>query len=150
MDQVIAPEDKRCSECREVKSRADFYKNRAAKDGLQYRCKRCTKHRMDDLNRRDPEQRREIARSHMINKRFASYGISFLEFQDRLVAQGGRCKACRKRAELQVDHCHAGGGVRGLLCGECNRALGLVRDDPAVLLALVEYLREHEQRVAAA
>lgn len=61
-------------------------------------------------------------------------------------AQGGVCAICGNGAEdtqhglLHVDHCHDKGHVRGLLCSPCNLALGLFRDNPALLRRAAEYL----------
>lgn len=79
------------------------------------------------------------------------YGITLQEYQEMWVTQGGRCRICG-RAEtvvrkgtvcnLSVDHCHDTGRVRGLLCNNCNRAIGLLGDDPATMADAVEYLME--------
>lgn len=44
---------------------------------------------------------------------------------------------------LAVDHCHENGHVRGLLCSSCNTAIGLLRDDPAILRSAIAYLEKH-------
>ena len=44
------------------------------------------------------------------------------------------------KMKLVVDHCHATGTVRGLLCHNCNRALGLLHDNTEVLLNAIKYL----------
>jgi hypothetical protein len=70
------------------------------------------------------------------------YGISPAEYDALLTEQGGACAICRRRAKgrLCVDHCHVTGTVRGLLCSECNCALGYLKDDQASLVAALAYL----------
>ena len=52
------------------------------------------------------------------------YGIGLEEFETMLVEQGGRCAACgRSDRRLIVDHDHATGVVRGLVCASCNRVV---------------------------
>jgi hypothetical protein len=57
-------------------------------------------------------------------------------------AQNGRCanKACRQDKKLHMDHNHSTMRFRGLLCGSCNRTLGLCHDSPEVLLGLANYI----------
>ena len=63
-----------------------------------------------------------------------------------LVEQGGGCAICGREAweercgKLHVDHCHASGKVRGLLCEKCNHGIGEFRDDPVLLVQAVAYL----------
>jgi hypothetical protein len=76
------------------------------------------------------------------------YGISLIEYDALLAAQGGRCAICgRERPTrgdqmLQVDHCHRTGKVRGLLCSPCNSVLGFLEDNPLTLRAAMAYLAE--------
>lgn len=60
----------------------------------------------------------------------------------RLRAQAGGCWVCGSADDLSVDHDHRTGRIRGVLCGDCNRALGLVRDSTFVLARLIEYLNQ--------
>lgn len=74
------------------------------------------------------------------------YGIGILERYGLAERQGYRCAACGvpdERGSLHVDHCHETGKVRGLLCGNCNRAIGLFQDNPAALRAAAEYLEKY-------
>ncbi len=75
--------------------------------------------------------------------RIRSYGITVEEYDDMLESQGGGCYICGigpvGRA-LDIDHDHRTGKVRGLLCSNHNRALGLLGDDPDLLLAAHTYL----------
>jgi hypothetical protein len=61
-----------------------------------------------------------------------------------LSKQGDVCAICATdkptRVGWVVDHCHSTGRVRGILCGNCNTALGMVKDNPETLLAAVTYL----------
>lgn len=64
--------------------------------------------------------------------------------------QGGLCKICgkegfkmhkSKKHGLNLDHCHTTGKIRGWLCDNCNRGLGLFKDDIANLERAIEYLK---------
>ena len=82
---------------------------------------------------------------HLLSK----FGISLSEYGEMLVAQNGKCAICNepetqmrngKKKSLAVDHDHATGRVRGLLCTECNQGIGKLKDDRNVLLAAIQYL----------
>ena len=73
------------------------------------------------------------------------YGITGEQYWALHEAQGGRCYICQrasgKTRRLAVDHDHASGYVRGLLCKPCNRdVIGHLRDSPAALRRGAEYL----------
>jgi hypothetical protein len=57
-----------------------------------------------------------------------------------VAAQNDRCLICERPGKLVVDHCHATGRVRGLLCNLCNTAIGQLRDSPALLRKAAEYV----------
>ena len=61
-------------------------------------------------------------------------------------AQGGTCATCDAKPE-HVDHDHRTGKVRGVLCFNCNQALGNVRDNVTTLGRLDDYLRLHAPTV---
>jgi hypothetical protein len=74
-----------------------------------------------------------------------TYGITASEYWEIYDYQQGSCYICRRatgvRKKLSVDHCHATGLVRGLLCTPCNRnVLGHLRDDCDALYRAVDYL----------
>lgn len=56
------------------------------------------------------------------------YGITAADYENLLVAQGGGCAICGRTysttRRLSVDHDHATGRVRGLLCQGCNVKVG--------------------------
>jgi hypothetical protein len=59
-------------------------------------------------------------------------------------AQGGTCAVCPGEPQ-HVDHDHETGLVRGILCFNCNQALGNARDNAQVLRGLARYLEVHKK-----
>lgn len=89
----------------------------------------------------NPERHRRTQRRAHLRR---LYGMTPEQYEARVVEQGGKCKICGTddpgRDVWSVDHCHKTKTVRGLLCNNCNRALGLFGDDIEALKAAVEYL----------
>lgn len=80
------------------------------------------------------------------------YGLSQDEYEAMLLKQKGLCAICGgkcRHENLSVDHCHATGAVRGLLCENCNRGLGLMMDSPELLRLAASYLEEAKARGSA-
>jgi hypothetical protein len=71
------------------------------------------------------------------------YGITAEDADAMLEEQGGFCAVCRTEPALHVDHDHATGAVRALLCLGCNGGLGQFTDDPEVLRAAAHYVERH-------
>lgn len=78
-----------------------------------------------------------------------TYGIGYKDYQAMLEEQDSKCKICgsegftmgeHHKMKLVVDHCHTSGNVRGLLCHNCNRALGLLQDSVPSLENAIKYL----------
>lgn len=74
-------------------------------------------------------------------------GLTLREFEQLLLVQKGRCAICCKENRaghrLCVDHSHSSGAVRGLLCHDCNRGIGLLGDSSARLRAAAKYLESY-------
>lgn len=66
----------------------------------------------------------------LIRWRRSKYGVEPEDFQRMQEESGGKCAICNRTAKLVIDHCHATGAVRGLLCHGCNVALGFFGDNP--------------------
>lgn len=83
-------------------------------------------------------------------KALRRYGLTLEDYENILSAQGGVCAACGepelvatyrgKPRPLAIDHDHATGHIRGLLCSSCNVALGYARECPKRLRALAVYI----------
>lgn len=113
-----------------------------AKHGDDYRAKHAAEQR---LWRATPHGKR-MKRDWALRK---AYGISLEEVEARIVAQGGVCPVCleklssmgKGRGGAAVDHNHDTGKVRGILCQQCNAALGSLGDDPETLKRGYNYLK---------
>lgn len=70
------------------------------------------------------------------------YGITRDEYDARLEKQLGLCAICGTKKEVyHIDHCHRTNRVRGILCGNCNLALGLMKDNTEFLAKAIKYLQ---------
>ncbi len=127
-------ETKRCSVCKSEKSISDFYKSRNELDGYNRTCTPCWK------------KRQKVRGAAIRNqKRVKKYGITPIQFEDMLKAQGNKCAICpatipTTQRGWMVDHCHDTGVVRGIVCSLCNLMLGMAKDNPEVLRAGAAYL----------
>lgn len=80
--------------------------------------------------------------SHLKNR----YGLTLTDYQQLVKRQGNKCAICFSkkpggRGRWHVDHDHASGKVRGLLCQHCNLGLGHFRDNPLFLASAIDYLK---------
>ena len=120
---------KTCSLCCQKKSFSDFLKNIRYKDGYYKHCKKCHY----EVYGRDAHYRR-------------TYGVTQNEYNLMVAEQGNKCKVCEVEAgdgrttRLVVDHCHKSNNFRGLICNNCNMALGNAKDNSETLRKLADYL----------
>ena len=73
------------------------------------------------------------------------YGIGIDEYDRLLLQQGNKCyicwtKKCSTGRRFAVDHDHKTGKVRGLLCRDCNKGIGLFKDNPSFLSRAAAYV----------
>lgn len=133
------------------------------RDKIRARSKARYEANKEEINRKDrerfstPEARvkraewqreyRRNNRKHVADRDAArEFGISIEEV--KRLRSIPNCQICGN--ELQhyqrngsaIDHCHTTGKVRGILCGHCNKGLGLFRDNPATLKQAIFYLRK--------
>ena len=77
------------------------------------------------------------------------YGITLDVWSAMNTAQDGKCAICGgppngQYKKFHVDHDHATGTVRGLLCGTCNTGIGLLKDNTEILASAISYLKGHQ------
>ena len=97
-------------------------------------CKECIRQRDRDRNQYRKTYRAEY-------DRIKKYGLSEEAYQSMLQAQEHKCAICYTHMQVpQVDHCHAEGHVRGLLCNRCNLGIGYFDDDPERFVRTAQYL----------
>jgi hypothetical protein len=166
-----------CTKCGERKPLSDFYAMRGMRDGHRNDCIECNKAAKRARNAANPQLTRDRVRQWQQDnpERFKAYqaeyrqrperrramrdlyyrrtyGVSADEVDERLADQNGRCAICgtqpERLASMHLDHDHDAGHLRGLLCVSCNQGLGQFRDDPALLLRAIVYLRQRGRPAA--
>lgn len=143
---------KTCNKCHEEKPLTEFRNHPNTKDGKAGDCTPCR-----NLYRkawRQANEDKQKAQNH--RDRLKKYGLTSEDYERLLEEQGGRCPICHVTegtdgyGEWSIDHDHDTGFVRGLLCGHCNRALGLFRDDPESLRRAASYLEDAQDKLKVA
>ena len=135
-----------CFRSKKIKPLSDFYKNQAVYCGTQGACKACCYETHREYIRKHPVRSKRYAMKHRLKEK---YGVG-LEAYDRLLeAQGGVCAICGQPETrtysgfpqlMSVDHNHLTGEIRGILCSNCNGALGLLKEDTEIMRKAIAYL----------
>jgi hypothetical protein len=177
---LVVDGKKLCTGCDKVLPVSEFGKDKSTKTGLAHRCKKCAaakqRAKRDGDKAKDPEgylavqrelQRawRESAPPEVRKARgrvglLKGKGVTAEWYEVTLAEQGGVCAICKRPESklssgggikmLAVDHDHASGLPRGLLCQQCNIGLGALRDDPVLLRKAVTYLTDRPWEVQGA
>lgn len=95
------------------------------------------------ITHKETKRRKVTPEEHLVR----TYGITLAEKQQMILSQSCMCGICCKNIDpkdassVAVDHCHATGKVRGILCRECNLMIGLARDNEQILANAIHYLK---------
>jgi hypothetical protein len=168
--EVIKNEQRVCNSCKTWKSFDCYAKNKSGVMGLSAVCRECENEkareryaRNDILSRRkgkksayDKERRERLRAEGKLKKpnpetqreqrMKREYGITIKDYENMVEAQSNQCAICftpseaERNGKLVIDHCHASGKVRGLLCNKCNLLLGHANDKIERLERAILYL----------
>jgi hypothetical protein len=141
---------RQCSICKEFKIEREFNKDRTTPSGYDYRCKSCNSKRTKAMWASSEGKKKMQNRSRKYELR-RLYGLTVEEYQTILEKQNYSCAACNVSQkllsrQLDVDHCHITGKIRGLLCVSCNTALGLLKEDKERAKKLFQYLENNSPK----
>lgn len=129
---------KNCNICKEEKQSSEFYtREDRGYVRLSSSCKPCHRTQRAEYIKKNPEAQK--------NGDLRKFGISLTEYNQMWAAQSGCCAICDRHSSefkrnLAVDHKHSDGQIRGLLCTNCNTAIGKFQDSPQLLFRAIEYL----------
>jgi hypothetical protein len=159
--------EKKCANCGLEKDLKEFSKDKHQKDGYTYSCKDCRNKKYNEWAKNNKDKVREknakrwesrksyyqseegiksSRRAHL--KRM--FGMTLEEYNVKLEEQNGVCDICSEPEKsvrnnfLCVDHSHDNDNIRGLLCTNCNRAIGLLKDNIEILENAIKYLKKHK------
>lgn len=140
---------KRCTTCGVLRPLTEFVKNKTTRSGRGSMCHPCKREHTRQV-RSDPIIRARDYRSIRAGKLRKKYGLTPAQVDEMFEKQGGRCAICgtdrptkKGSKPFVIDHDHATGVVRALLCHSCNFGIGNLGDDPNRLMAAAEYIWKH-------
>lgn len=135
--------NKLCKTCNQTKDITLFVKSTNTKSGYRGLCKSCSceyyaKRRIEkyDLVRSYEK------RFHRARRLKYDYNTTEEYIEKLLKDQDNKCAICKLETKLVIDHCHANGNVRGMLCTNCNTGLGHFKDNINFLKEAINYLND--------
>lgn len=146
----VRPSEKRCSRCGTVRLAREFSPSKQTPTLLDAYCRHCRR----EIYRLQYQSHRQRFLDGQRERGFKwRTGMTRARRAEILREQGHKCAICSAldgvgRAELVVDHDHATGRFRALICHRCNTGIGLFMDDPALLALAIAYLSVHSNAVS--
>jgi hypothetical protein len=114
------------------------------KKGKEYR--EANKQQEDDYHKKYYQEHKVEEKARSTKK---LYGLEYTDYLAMLENQNGVCAICHEapdKRNLNIDHNHETGEIRGLLCIKCNRAIGLMKDDINLFQSAIEYLQRGDKK----
>jgi coproporphyrinogen III oxidase len=129
---------KTCKVCGVEKNISDFYARRND-------CKDCKNAAARKIRKEQPEKYAKYKKRANEYLKERRYGITQDQFNQMLVDQNNMCRICsnefKSTKDTHIDHCHNSSIVRGLLCNNCNMALGQFNDNLDIMENAIKYLQ---------
>lgn len=132
-----------CCKCKELLPVERFSIKRNRKRGYSYDCKDChnkyvrevwyTKNREKQIA--SSKKWSETNSVRVLANKYKCSEKLIIELQAR-----AKCDLCGETRDLNIDHCHNSGLVRGILCRSCNVGLGIFKDNKELLAKAIDYL----------
>lgn len=138
-------DDIQCNKCNEYKPMSSFFKETSSKRGYRYACKECEAPRFKKYRNNNQAK---VSATRLKRRRTTSYNFPPELFDERFNQQGQACAICKSpnaggRGAFHADHNHDSSQPRGVLCHNCNVALGNFKDNPEILQSAIEYLNKY-------
>lgn len=113
-------------------------KSKAWRDANKERAKTNRKRHYEE----NKEHSLDYSRSYTLKRK---YNLTQAEYNVMLEKQNGTCAICFSKCTraLAVDHEHSTGRVRGLLCNNCNRGIGHLKENVDTLKCAIDYLENN-------
>lgn len=146
---LLTLSSKKCPCCGEIKPTMEFSRHKnGGKWGFHSYCKECRNKKRKQYHLDNPEKCKRLKRKSDLKKK---YGLIPEDLERMLRDQDNKCAICGQEIFLhgssvdknkiaRVDHNHETGKIRGLLCNDCNRGIGLLKDSPLLLANALKYL----------
>ena len=143
----MGTETKICTGCQHKKPLSEFF-SRGGKLAHLYKsqCKSCMQAKRLEWGQQNCDHLNDWRRNNWVvtNRRLRRRGATQEMYNAMYEAQKGCCALCNGPEEkftwLCIDHDHETGKIRGLLCPNCNRGLGLLKDSASLLQKAAEYI----------
>lgn len=148
-----------CLKCNIEKDSGEFHADNRTPGKRKAKCKKCENERNVIWYHSLPEDKKE-KRLKRIRKSLrenyekikwdslkSKYGINKEDYDRMFEAQEGKCAICSiSKDRLHVDHCHDTGIVRGLLCSNCNCAIGSLKHSTYRMKLAIEYIEKSQRK----
>lgn len=118
-------------------------------------CKECVSQHQKDYRKKNPDK----IKGYELKRKRNGFEITLEEYNEMVIAQGDICAICRKdpkviftdikHQSLMIDHNHLTKEIRGLLCANCNLALGHLKEDEDIIWNMLEYLKKTTWKMTA-